>query len=283
MIRHLSPKFISPASGQHEVRAALILNRFTRHLDIMYAQNSVEELFGLHPDDMKHRSFFECIQEPFLQSAVNALDRAKENNSIAYLAFTWRDPRPFCGRRVGRRQRQSLDLDDSDEEMHCSSGDDYEDDLDQPVIYVEAVVSCTSDGLVVVLRRSRFPVHQATFAQHSPITNDFCASPWAEHPLTPRPETNVDYMETIRQVAVFAWCVQTLNNTIAQYAKDGEYTHTQVLPLQQSSQPPGYHDLEDCQSGPPYDVGRNGHQENYNYHQAPHRPGMENGSHYRTG
>jgi hypothetical protein len=193
----------------------------------MYATHAVEDLFGIRPDDMVGKSFFECIQEPFLQNAVNALDRAKENNSIAYLVFTWRDPRPYCGRRCAE-QRNSVGWNDEDDEEIHSSGSEYEDeDLEQPLIFVEAVVSCTSDGLVAVLRHLRFPSGAITL---SPTSHDYCASPWAAAPLMPPQISNIDFMETIRQVAVFAWCVQSLNESIRQYAEEGEYDHTEVLP-----------------------------------------------------
>lgn len=136
-------------------------------------------------------------------------------------------------------------------------------------IEVEAVVSCTSDGLVVILRRAK-PViphiartAESETAQH-PYANGFFASPWATDPILPdvadqaqrafpnlaqpslaasvhptaaREDTaatkgpaNEDFMNSIREVAVFAWSLTGINGSLAQY---GRGTPTG------ESQPPG--------------------------------------------
>lgn len=48
---------------------------------------------------------------------------------------------------------------------------------------LEAVVSCTSDGLVMVLRRARPPIPSL----HAPanLENGLLAAPWSEHPVRP--------------------------------------------------------------------------------------------------
>lgn len=134
-------------------------------------------------------------------------------------------------------------------------------------IELEAVVSCTSDGLVVILRRARAVVppatrHSAEPVEH-PYANGFFASPWATNPILPDPQyppnhpqppwilsnrvppnptavqSNVaaahgpasqDFMNSIREVAVFAWALTGINGSLAQYGR-GKSTG--------ESQPPG--------------------------------------------
>lgn len=93
MLAHLSPKFSTIQAGQHEPRACLILNRFTRALTILYATNILRDILGFPPNQAIGLSFFEFISQGCLQDAVEVLDRAKENDSIAYLRFFARDPR----------------------------------------------------------------------------------------------------------------------------------------------------------------------------------------------
>ncbi|MDA4132710.1 MAG: hypothetical protein OK454_06245, partial [Thaumarchaeota archaeon] len=92
MLEHLSPKFKMPPM-EREPRAALILNRFTRNLTIMFATSAVSSILGLHPDEIREKSFYRCIQEKCLPEALRCLEGAKENDSIAYLRFWSRDPR----------------------------------------------------------------------------------------------------------------------------------------------------------------------------------------------
>ena len=126
---------------------------------------------------------------------------------------------------------------------------------DSSHVELEAVVSCTSDGLVVVLRRARpvipqFPQATSETTKH-PYANGFFASPWANDPLSSssgdRPSQNTtnllgpspaatrhptaargeaaathgpgteDFMNTIREVAVFAWALTGINGSLAQY------------------------------------------------------------------
>lgn len=122
-------------------------------------------------------------------------------------------------------------------------------------IELEAVVSCTSDGLVVILRRARpiFPQlvqHSAEPVEQS-YANGLFASPWAVDPilperqqqpyygqsnefqptLLPSPATSQangsampgppwgDFMNSIREVAVFAWSLTGINGSMAQYSR----------------------------------------------------------------
>ncbi|MCJ1471159.1 hypothetical protein MMC07_009807 [Pseudocyphellaria aurata] len=131
-------------------------------------------------------------------------------------------------------------------------------------IELEAVVSCTSDGLVVILRKARsfVPPPSAEPVEH-PYANGFFASPWGINPILPDtqcrsncpqppwvlppnapPEPTAaqahaaavhgpaseDFMNSIREVAVFAWALTGINGSLAQYSR-GKSTG--------ESQPPG--------------------------------------------
>ena len=126
-----------------------------------------------------------------------------------------------------------------------------------PQIELEAVVSCTSDGLVVILRRAKpFVPHVAQPATAEPAAhpyaNGFFASPWATDPVLPNTQQRPQYempnafqpaqvpihptaaqanaaamqgpasamfMNTIREVAVFAWSLTGINGSLAQYGR----------------------------------------------------------------
>ncbi|KAJ6258441.1 hypothetical protein Dda_6481 [Drechslerella dactyloides] len=288
MLTHLSTKFRMESShdqGSHEPRVALILNRFTRSLTILYVSHASQAIFGLHPEDLAGKSFFECIHPDCLQEAVDALERAKENDSIAYLRFQWRDPvnpdadalpppppppeqqqpppQPAPERSLRRSQRISslakrkFDAEDSPAQASSSSssgrpakrsramprgeasldaglsrpappeegGSSRALDVSNPqqapasrarIAEAEAVVSCTSDGLVVILRQARplipKPLHN--------VPSSIFASPWAPVPLVPSVENapdksrEISFMEAIREVAVFAWSLRQLGGEI---------------------------------------------------------------------
>ncbi len=111
-------------------------------------------------------------------------------------------------------------------------------------IELEAVISCTSDGLVVCLRRAR-PMLPGTFpfAQPARNYNGIYAAPWANqpifHPAPPQmpqyplgyqnPPTAIPsgpssafqnaFMQSIRDVAVFAWALTGINGSLTDYAR----------------------------------------------------------------
>ncbi len=60
MLEHLSPKFKMPPI-EREPQAALILNRFTRKLTIMYTTDAVTQILGLHLDKLLEKPFYKCI------------------------------------------------------------------------------------------------------------------------------------------------------------------------------------------------------------------------------
>ena len=117
MLSHISLKFQQPHKAQeHEPRAAMFLNRFTRTLTIMYATTGLEDIVGISADEMRGRSFYYCIAENCLQDAVKCLENAKGNDSIAYLRFWFRDPRVD--------DPQADIQEDSDEEMTTEMSED---------------------------------------------------------------------------------------------------------------------------------------------------------------
>ncbi|KAE9363661.1 hypothetical protein N431DRAFT_356357 [Stipitochalara longipes BDJ] len=320
MLEHLSSKFRTPPQASLlEPRAALILNRFTRTLTVMYATNAVSSILGVSPEQFKDKSFYECIQENCLTEAIRCLESAKANDSIAYLRFWYRDPRRQEDFDEELREAsQSSDSEDGGVQLYGemdvdsepaaesstshsgrdTSGDDtammrqtspsrakktsrtYSSEStnierdssgasqpsrsstsslaivtpserrrrrqgqatprnDDPY-EIEAVISCTSDGLVVVLRRARpmIPSLQPPIPMpHFP--NGLFAAPWGANPIRPhqyQPDARNsflhglqappippggppmdEFMNSIREVAVFAWSLTGINGNIASY------------------------------------------------------------------
>lgn len=118
-------------------------------------------------------------------------------------------------------------------------------------IELEAVVSCTSDGLVVCLRRARpmIPSNAPQLPSAQPVNTrgGVFAAPWAPEPLffpalpanPPYPlgaqhpamaalpwqqqpqvgPSQMDFMNSIRDVAVFAWALTGINGSLAEYSR----------------------------------------------------------------
>lgn len=102
-------------------------------------------------------------------------------------------------------------------------------------IEVEACVSCSSDGLIVVLRRARPLVPQA-FGSTEPVNyqSGVFAAPWALQPCGPEiaigggapkvpdppgaERKPAAVMSAIRDVAAFAWSLTGINGSIAELA-----------------------------------------------------------------
>lgn len=349
MLEHLSPKFQMPPV-EREPRAALILNRFTRNLTIMFATNAVASVLGLPPDEVKDKAFYRCIQERCLPEAVRCLESAKANDSIAYLRFWSRDPRdedvgvegedggdhpldevnggsspsdsdnggaPLGGHMDIDRNSSEIkrEEDDTDASMHFSASGGssvqgsiatgsssrannrraYETPLTQrspasaaaegqsmrpppvprrrrrrarpllPTVELEAVVSCTSDGLVVILRRARPaipPAHPPLSMPAFEFENGLFAAPWAQQPVRPYVPPEMLYtfrapllpqymplrenvkaaggppidhlMRSIRDVAVFAWALVGINGNLAAFSQGrplGEAAPPDGLPI----------------------------------------------------
>ncbi|KAH6856771.1 hypothetical protein B0I37DRAFT_426224 [Chaetomium sp. MPI-CAGE-AT-0009] len=290
MLEHLSPKFKMPPM-EREPRAALILNRFTRNLTIMYATDAVAQILGIRSDELLEKPFYECIQPNCLDEAERCLESAKANESIAYLRFWYKDPRidpndpldngGFDEMEDGADDRSSpsgtevdvkdlglrnscMDIDEGSN-LQSRGGEngtlngargprDTVSHRQSPQTFeLEAVVSCTSDGLVVVLRRARPPIPdpQPPVAPAAlNFENGLFAAPWGQQPIEPyispdllytfRPPLLPQYMplrecvkaaggppldqlmRSIRDVAVFAWAVTGINPTLAEnYGQGG--------------------------------------------------------------
>lgn len=321
---------------EHEPRAALFLNRFTRTLTIMYATSGIEDIIGIPAEMMRGRSFYYCIEENCLTDAVKCLENAKGNDSIAYLRFWFRDPR------TDDTHSATDTTDDSDEEMTTESSVDQdieggvhleghsghdtssrsesnaaqsgaEMDVDQghksrtssgdsthpqsthkaifgnardaessasslPItpadeqpresLELEAVISCTSDGLVVCLRRARPLLPHPTHRPSQPVySRGLFAAPWAAQPIVPPIESRAqrgystgfapslgpqaaqapavraggpdqnDFMSAIREQAIFAWALTGINGALHNYSKGkpyGESLPADGLPIWES-------------------------------------------------
>ncbi|KAK3670011.1 hypothetical protein LTR78_010110 [Recurvomyces mirabilis] len=318
-------------SQQHEPRAVLLLNRFTRTSTIMYATGGLEDVIGIPAEAMRGRSFYCCIAENCLYDAVTCLENAKYNDSIAYLRFWFRDPRPshpqsstdltddgdeetttdmsedhkeasaqsrggaelhreqWIGSHTARPSSSDrIEMIAMDEESNLKSrtspgdntreADKYEARFDQSraaelsssslavsperdraspqraqaeAVELEAVISSTSDGLVVCLRRARPLIPHPTHRTSNPVyENGLFAAPWAGEAILPlldsrpyagfgsgfapalghRPHNKIapthasgpdrtDLMNAIKDQAIFAWGLVGMNESLAEYSQ----------------------------------------------------------------
>ncbi|OJD12354.1 hypothetical protein AJ78_07029 [Emergomyces pasteurianus Ep9510] len=269
MLAYISSKFShAPRSLSHEPRAALFLNRFTRSSNIIFATSSVAHVLGLRPVDLVSKSFYYCIEECCLREAVRCIESAKSNDTIAYLRFWFRNPL------LGENETGDLLSDDGSEYEDQDEKDEMQDDnlldsqspfndnnkcnitadnsafsrqmaniqtptnssIGRSRIEVEAVVSCSSDGLVVVLRRAQAPIpHAFAKCSHPVYANGLFASPWGidsttsvpqahsnDHPSSTAPSPGHEQgelMGTIRDVAVLAWAVVGTNSSLKLYGQ----------------------------------------------------------------
>lgn len=352
MLGHLASKFtMSPPT--RELRAALIINRFTRSLAIMFATTSVADILGLEPSELQNKSFYECIQDNCLDDAMECIEAAKANDSIAYLRFWSRDARreeeisddasdvdgDFSGDTLagefsdsngglpapssdsanrdstprrnssdseqgGVRLDVTMDLDSPDqsaspikreptsqepdgvrifsdgqgssgsnsqqESAAQSSASDTEHTAGPsrrnrssqprqqrrqypvPPVEIEAFISCTSDGLVVILRRAReLPTTAAAPAMAEASNHSVFAAPWAPEPVAAHygpaahhvsqaqqvPEQQGvkatggppldQLMSSIQEVAVFAWALVGINRNLSSYSHGSPTGHAQ--------------------------------------------------------
>jgi hypothetical protein len=306
MLSYISNKFTQEqAPHSHEPRAALFLNRYTRTSTIMFATSGVANILGIRAEQLVGKSFYFCIAENCLADAVQCLERAKANDSIAYLRFWFRNPlledddsrnasmvgsdededdggvpivrpqtSPDAVIESSDSSRPERNDDPTPARLHAaydegnsrsSSGNntDFEQrDFDRtsdplatqrlissalstspadPVrldlerIEVEAVVSCSSDGLVVILRRARPLIPQAADAMESVnYDHGVFVAPWALEPIGAEraldggaPDTAVapgsepgpnPVMKAIRDVAAFAWSLIGINGAMVDLA-----------------------------------------------------------------
>jgi hypothetical protein len=257
MIDHLAPKFRSTSiarSSAHEPRAAFLLNRFSETLPILYATHAAQFVLSCDPEGAVGRSFYEYIDEGYLLGAVNAIERAKENDSIAYLRLLWKTVLDDGGE-VDDEETEEEEEEDEEEEdaegehTHPSllSASPHQHNAQHRMDHryeVECLVSASSDGLIVVIRRAP-PIDGLSPLQRPP---GIFASPWASSPLAPyamtppppspidaRPSSrenfpeqipenipaapgpsDQDVMNSIRDVSVFVWSIAMLNDSVSQ-------------------------------------------------------------------
>ncbi|KAI9354195.1 hypothetical protein BD770DRAFT_392603 [Pilaira anomala] len=100
-----------------ERRFCLILNRFSDALNIVYASKLGEELVSLDVPNAIGLPFYDFVLDRDIESLQTQIDLAKEHDMVVRLRFDWVI--------------------------------DHEKGLSEPV---EAIASCTNDGLVMVLR-----------------------------------------------------------------------------------------------------------------------------------
>ncbi|KAK2811681.1 hypothetical protein FQN50_002027 [Emmonsiellopsis sp. PD_5] len=260
MISHVTSKFSQiPRTISHEPRAALFLNRFTRSSTIMFATSSVSHILGLTPADLVSKSFYYCIEQCCLHEAVRCIESAKANDTIAYLRFWFRNPLldedsvDDEGDSSDEDEEEEDDEMDDDDDLHNSRGSEDFDQLSRESssptypgtalkninipptksrIEVEAVISCSSDGLVVVLRRARPSTTQFIDKPGCQVyPKHVFASPWGTDSIPPASKDDCrkpvsssqpaqgELMDTIRDVAVLAWAVVGTNGSLRRYGQ----------------------------------------------------------------
>lgn len=186
-------------------------------------------------DDMNDGANHSDSSNPTSRSSSNTTDLESNSNEAI-----------FGESRTAGSSNSSLPLSESAQRDRRPSP------RDEPV-EIEAVVSCTSDGLVVIIRRAQ-PLEQipAPVPERSVYTNGIFASPWAAPPIMPtsgpvpaalteslspeyaQSQASCDataaisaskgppmeeFMSSIREVAVFAWSLTGINGSLAQYGR----------------------------------------------------------------
>ncbi|BFZ53814.1 hypothetical protein PYCC9005_000845 [Savitreella phatthalungensis] len=273
MFAHMSSRFTEPntlargsdsagSADEPEPRACFILNRYTHNMTIMYASQAAQEVLGIDPHAVVGKSFWECVDRPALDGCIDAIDRAKQNDSVAYMRFGWRNPfnpgstsgaaqvdspvdtpedshsgsdspsvlstvlsggmsavaaaaAAAAGTQTSAHssRRAASTLSRSTREESTPSSTSRE---DVPQLDVEGILSCSSDGLILVLRRA------SPFRTAAPSTGLF-AVPWSTIPLyAPPPSTDSaqsEMMDSIQQVGVFVWGLATNDEVVRLHAR----------------------------------------------------------------
>lgn len=101
-----------------EPRFAVILNRFTRALSILFVSRAASEMVGIQSDDALGESFFTFVDPQDRPRLRDDLEAAKSTDELVHVSFNW-----------------------------CTRG--------QVVGLVEGIASYTSDGIVVVFRKCK--------------------------------------------------------------------------------------------------------------------------------
>ena len=251
MIDHLAPKFRSTSLARtaiHEPRAAFLLNRFSQNLPILYATHAAQLVLSCDPNEAVGRSFYEYIDEQYLVGTVSTIERAKENDSIAYLRLLWKVWLSMDDliAHEEEEEEEEEEMEDEEQESPPSDPEARQHRLEQRLFEryeVECLISASSDGLIAVVRRAP-PIDGIPPGVRPP---GIFACPWATSPLPPytvtppavspaasRPSTastevqvvpldipaipaptNQDVMNSIRDNTVFAWSISSLNDDVS--------------------------------------------------------------------
>ncbi|KAL1906942.1 hypothetical protein Sste5344_007238 [Sporothrix stenoceras] len=190
MLEHLSPKFKMPPM-EREPRAALILNRFTRNLTVMFATTSIATVLGLRPHEIKNKGFYRCIQESCLSDAIECLESAKANDSIAYLRFFFQDPREDDEIADSIANDDNIDINPEDEEMADATATATDTDMEEASTI-------------------NIKLEEEDDAHYMPLRENVKDAGG--------PPLDV-LMGSIRDVAVFAWGVVGINPAMAVYGR----------------------------------------------------------------
>jgi hypothetical protein len=138
----------------------------------MYATTCINQITGISSGRLTGRSFYDCIAQHCSSTAFQCLESAKSNNSITYMRFFFRNPcRIGLSRPSYSNKSESKTITNVVSDLTSSTGlsnrssmaplassslpassDCF--DPSNALIELEAFVSCTSDGLVVCLRRA---------------------------------------------------------------------------------------------------------------------------------
>ncbi|KAF1353856.1 hypothetical protein BDV97DRAFT_396661 [Delphinella strobiligena] len=191
----------------------------------------------------------------------------------------------FGNARVTESSTSSLPLSPEERSRSRQSSEPIHD-----AIELEAVISCTSDGLVVCIRRARPIIPSRT---QQPYENGLFAAPWAMQPVMPaldarpqpahapafapalgpqytQPQIPVggpathDFMTSIREQAIFAWALTGINGSLKRFGHGrpaGESVPPDGLPIWESDP---HSDLTRADSGPhnlgQLDMSKSSHQ-----------------------
>ncbi|KAF9352920.1 hypothetical protein BGX26_009291 [Mortierella sp. AD094] len=82
----------NPAGLELELRACLLLNRFTRNISIMYASPSCELIFNIDPDDLLSKPLLLYIRADDLANFAEQMDQAKSSAALRHIRFWFQSP-----------------------------------------------------------------------------------------------------------------------------------------------------------------------------------------------
>ncbi|KAF9993271.1 hypothetical protein BGZ80_008206, partial [Entomortierella chlamydospora] len=77
----------NPANLQLELRACLLLNRFSRNITIMYASPSCELIFNIDPDELLGKPLLLYIRADDLGNFVDQVDQVKSSTALRHIRF----------------------------------------------------------------------------------------------------------------------------------------------------------------------------------------------------